>query len=92
MVFETDYTKSNNIMFKINPNLTLENQIYFEGHVGMFGIRQLVNISITNLDFDFQMTGKIFNSKYDFDLDVSAPYHENIFNALFTVRGKFPEM
>lgn len=91
MVFETDYSKSNNIMFKINPSITPENQLYFEGHVGIFGIRQEVNISMNNLEFNFQMHGPIFNSEYDFAMELYAPYDENIFHAIWNVKAKFPD-
>ena len=92
MVFETDYTKSNNIMFKINSNISPENQIYFEGHIGIFGIRDLVNVTINNVEFSMNMVGKIFNGNYEFDMDISAPYDESIIHALFTVKAKFPQM
>ena len=91
MVFETDYLKSNNIMFKINPSISPENQIYFEGHVGLFGIRQLVNVTINNVEFSFAMSGNIFNSKYNFDMEIFAPYDESIVHAIFTVKARFPE-
>jgi len=91
MVFETDYSKSNNIMFKINPDLPPEDQLYFEGHVGIFGIREEVNITINNLEFNFKMEGQIFNSDYDFVMEISAPFDENILHAIWTVKAKFPD-
>ena len=91
MVFETDYTKSNNLLFKVNPEIPPEDQLYFEGHMGIFGIREPVNITINNLEFFFKMGGHIFNSEYDFALELSSPYEESILHALWTVKAKFPE-
>lgn len=78
-------------MFKVNSGLALENQIYFNGHVGVFGVKEFVNISINNIEFRFNLNGTIFNSEYEFALDIYAPFAENIFDAVFTVTGHFPQ-
>lgn len=91
MIFETDYTRSNNIMFKIQSGISLENQMYFSGQMGLFGVQAPVNISITNSEYSFTMNGTIFNSKYSFGMEVAAPYEESLLNALFTVNAEFPD-
>lgn len=78
-------------MFKVNSGLVPENQIYFNGHVGVFGVKEFVNISINNMEFRFNLNGTIFNSEYEFALDISAPFAENILDAVFSVTGHFPQ-